>query len=121
MNNSTKFQFDSGAATYLGTRILAMLVMIFTLGIAYPYALVLMQNWKTKHTIVNGVHLRFTGTGMGLFGHWIKWFFLIVITFGIYGFWVFPRITKWVVEHTELDVSTSPSVYVTNAPDSPIV
>lgn len=103
MNQTTKFKFDGGAGTFFGTQLLAILVTIITFGIAYPYALVLIQNWKTKHTLVDGVRLRFTGTGMGLFGNWIKWLFLTVITLGIYGFWVIPRITKWVVEHTELD------------------
>ena len=31
------------------------------------------------------------GTGMGLFGNWLKWWFLIIITLGIYSFWVVPR------------------------------
>ena len=42
----------------------------------------------------------FTGTGLGPFGLWIKWFLLIVITVGIYGFWVAPQIAKWKWEHT---------------------
>ena len=41
----------------------------------------------------------FTGTGIGLFGNWIKWWFLSIITLGIYLFWVVPRLTKWQVEH----------------------
>ncbi len=100
---ATKFKFDGGAATYWGTQILAFIVTFITLGIAYPYALVLVQRWKTKHTIVNGTRLRFTGTGIGLFGHWIKWLLLCIITLGIYSFWVAPRVQKWVIEHTELD------------------
>ncbi len=36
---------------------------------------------------------------MGLFGNWIKWLLLTMITFGIYSFWVVPRLTKWRVEH----------------------
>jgi uncharacterized membrane protein YjgN (DUF898 family) len=41
--NSGRFRFDGGAATYLGTGILAMLVTVFTLGICYPSALVLRE------------------------------------------------------------------------------
>lgn len=103
MSRSKSFVFDGGAATYVGTCILASLVTLFTLGIAYPYALVLIQRWKAKHTFINGVQLKFTGTGAGLFGQWIKWFFLTLITFGIYSFWVTPRMTQWIVEHTDFD------------------
>ena len=93
-------EFDGGAADYLGTQILAALVTICTLGICYPYALVLVERWRAKHTLLLGRRLYFKGTGVGLFGLWIKWFFLIVITLGIYGFWVAPRITRWKVENS---------------------
>jgi uncharacterized membrane protein YjgN (DUF898 family) len=42
----------------------------------------------------------FEGKALGLFGHWIKWFLLIIITIGIYGFWVAPRLQKWIWENT---------------------
>lgn len=101
MAKSKSFKFDGGAGTYLGTAILAFLITILTLGICYPYALVLRQRWIAKHTYVDGRQLRFTGTGIGLFGQWIKWFLLFVITLGIYGFWIAPRLHKWVIEHTD--------------------
>ena len=83
------------------------LITVCTLGIAYPYALVLKQRWKAKHTYDRGFRLKFTGTGLGLFGNWIKWLFLCVITLGIYGFWIGPRFTQWVVEHTDFDEKKS--------------
>lgn len=97
------FYFDGGAATYVGTGILAALISVFSLGIAVPFAIVLRQRWIAKHTFIEGRRLMFTGTGMGLFGNWIKWFILIVITGGIYSFWVVPRITKWKVEKQAFD------------------
>lgn len=101
MAKSKNFVFDGGAGTYLGTAILATLITILTIGIAYPYALILVQRWKAKHTYIKGFQLKFTGTGIGLFGQWIKWFLLTIITFGIYGFWVYPRLQRWIVEHTD--------------------
>jgi len=32
---------------------------------------------------------------------WIKWFFLMLITAGIYSFWVVPALNRWVTEHTD--------------------
>jgi len=98
-----RFGFDGGAATWLGVGIAGFLVTVFTLGICYPWAVVMTYRWKAKHTYINGRRLRFTGSSIGLFGMWIKWFLLCVITFGIYSFWVYPRLQKWIVEHQEID------------------
>jgi uncharacterized membrane protein YjgN (DUF898 family) len=108
-HRSNAFTFDGGAATYVGTGILAFLVTLFTLGLAYPFALVLKQRWKAKHTYIYGRRLIFLGTGLGLFGLWIKWFFLIIVTLGIYGFWVVPRVQKWITVNTDFDPSFPPN------------
>ena len=99
-----RYEFDGGAATYLGVGILSALITVFTLGIGVPWAIVLRESWKAKHTIINGSRVTFTGSGAGLFGHYIKWWLLCVITLGIYGFWVAPRLTKWIVEHQQVAV-----------------
>ena len=102
-SQQVKFGFDGGAATWLGVGIAGFLITVLTLGICYPWAVVMTYRWKTKHTYLNGRRLRFTGSSIGLFGMWIKWFLLCVITVGIYSFWVYPRLQKWIVEHQELD------------------
>ncbi|MCD3195328.1 hypothetical protein G8S49_08090 [Clostridium botulinum C] len=38
---------------------------------------------------------------MGLFCNWIKWLLLIIITLGIYSFWVGIALQKWKVKNTE--------------------
>lgn len=98
-----QFGFTGGAGSWLWVGIAGFLVTVFTLGICYPWAVVMTYRWKTKHTWINGQRLRFTGSAPGLFGHWVKWFFLCVITLGIYSFWVYPRLQKWIVEHQEID------------------
>lgn len=100
---SLQFQFKGGAATYVGTGIAGFLVTVLTLGICYPWAIVMVYRWRTKHTYINGLRLRFTGDAWGLFGNWIKWLILIIITAGIYSFWVVPRLTKWITEHQQVD------------------
>lgn len=97
------FAFDGGAGTYIGTAIAGFLVTVLTLGICYPWAVVMRYRWRTKHTYINGHRLRFTGTAIGLFGQWVKWWLLCIITIGIYSFWIVPRLTKWIVEHQEFD------------------
>jgi uncharacterized membrane protein YjgN (DUF898 family) len=109
MARDGRFTFDGGAGTYFGTAILGLLITIFTLGICYPFALVLRERWRAKHSFIDGQQLVFTGSGFGLFGLWIKWLVLIIITVGIYSFWVGPRIYKWKWEHTQLVGSSATS------------
>jgi uncharacterized membrane protein YjgN (DUF898 family) len=99
--NSGRFTFDGGAATYIGTALLGVLITLCTLGICYPFALVLTERWRAKHSFIDGQRLEFTGSAMGLFGNWVKWLFLSIITLGIYLFWVGPRIAAWKWQHTD--------------------
>lgn len=93
--------FDGGLLQQIGWSILAVLLTIITLGLAVPWAVCMLQNWETKHTVINGRRLKFNGNGAQLFGNYIKWFLLTIITLGIYGFWLKIKMKKWVVKHTE--------------------
>lgn len=94
------YSFDGGAATWFGTQILGVLVTVLTLGICYPFALVLVERWRCKHTYLQGRRLQFYGSAWGLFGRWVLWLLLCIVTLGIYTFWVYPRLTRWKVEQT---------------------
>lgn len=65
---AVKFRFDGGALTWLGVGIGGFLITVLTLGICYPWAVVMTYRWKTKHTVLNGFRLCFTGSAWGLFG-----------------------------------------------------
>jgi uncharacterized membrane protein YjgN (DUF898 family) len=103
MGRSKSFQFDGGVGTWIGTALLGFLITTVTFGICYPFALVLHQRWRAKHTYIDGRRLVFVGTATGLFGLWIKWFLLSIVTLGIYMLWVVPQLQKWVVENTDFD------------------
>ena len=60
----------------------------------------MVYRWEAKHTVINGHRLTFDGTAAQLFGKWILWLFLTIITVGIYGFWVAIKLKKWKVSHT---------------------
>jgi uncharacterized membrane protein YjgN (DUF898 family) len=108
--NSGRFHFVGGAATYLGTALLAFIITVGTLGICFPFALVLNERWRAKHSYIDGQRLMFTGSAWGLFGNWVKWFLLSIITLGIYLFWVGPRIVQWKWEHTDFDPTWRPNM-----------
>jgi len=92
--------FDGGLLQLIGYCILGSLITFLTAGICLPWAYTMIYNWEAKHTVINGERLSFNGTAIGLFGNWIKWWFLSIITLGIYSFWVGIKLKKWRVEHT---------------------
>ena len=102
MNTSNRFEFHGGAGSYLGTCILAWIIIFFTLGFGIPWAIVLFQKWKTDNTTFQGKRLKFHGTGISLIGTWIKWWLFCIITLGIYSFWIMPDLQKWINKNTEL-------------------
>lgn len=96
-NNS---YFDGGMLSLIWNRLVALLITIFTLGIGFPWAVCLVCEWETKHTVINGHRLGFDGKAMQFFGNWIKWQILTIITLGIYGFWLGIKVKQWITKHT---------------------
>lgn len=94
--------FDGGLLGYIGWVIFGAIITVFTLRLATPWAIVNMYRWEIEHTVIDGKRLAFSGTGWGLFGQWIKWWFLSIITLGIYGFWVHIKLLDWKARHTSL-------------------
>lgn len=92
--------FDGTLLGLVWNRLIGILIITFTLGICYPWAKVIIMEWETKHTVINGHRLGFNGTAIGLFGNWIKWWFFTIITLGIYGFWVGIKVRQWKASHT---------------------
>ena len=92
MGSERKFDrssfFDGGLLPLIGWTILGFLVTVLSIGILYPWSLVMVYGWKINHTVIDGHRMQFSGSAVGLFGNWIKWLFLMIITVGIYSFWV---------------------------------
>lgn len=93
--------FDGGLFGLLFWRFVGLIITICTAGICYPWALTLIYAYEARHTVIDGHRLIFTGSAIGLFGSWIKWFLLTIITFGIYGFWVSIALRKWKTKHLQ--------------------
>ncbi|NCB02227.1 MAG: DUF898 family protein [Spirochaetia bacterium] len=92
--------FDGGLLSLIGWNILGFLIIILTAGICYPWALCMVYGWETNHTVIEGRRLQFSGSAIGLFGNWIKWLLLTIITIGIYAFWLNIALKKWKVKNT---------------------
>lgn len=100
VHNERSSYFDGGLFEFIGWAILGFLVTVFTLGICYPWAVTMLYGWKINHTVIEGRRMQFTGSAIGLFGNWIKWWFFTIITFGIYGFWLFIKLENWKARNT---------------------
>ena len=93
-------EFYGGLLGLIGISLLQVLIIAVTCGIAAPWAICLKERWIARHTIIDGHQLVFDGRGSQLFGNYIKWFLLTIITFGIYGFWLDIKMKQWIVKHT---------------------
>jgi len=95
-------KFTGGLLGLIGITIVAFIIVVFTLGLGLPWAVALKQGWIARHTIIDNRRLTFDGRGGQLFGNYIKWFLLTIITVGIYGFWLGINMKKWVIKHTHI-------------------
>ena len=84
----------------------AALIALIALCCGISGTTTITTRWYVRHTVINGKRLRFTGTAMQLFGNWVKWILLTIITLGIYGLWVGIKYAKWEVKHTEFEDQT---------------
>ena len=93
-------EFTGGLLGLICINILQGLLITITLGFGAPWAMCMKERWIAKNTYIEGRQLAFDGTGAQLFGSYIKWFLLTLITFGIYGFWLEIKMKQWLVKHT---------------------
>ena len=59
-----------------------------------------MYGWRINHTVIEVRKLEFFGSAWSLFGNWIKWLLLSIITLGIYSFWVRIKLYDWKAKYT---------------------
>ena len=95
-----KSYFDGGMLTYILSCIISFFIITFTFGLGTPWAICIFYKWEIEHTVVEGRRLGFNGTALELFRNWVKWFFLCIVTLGIYGFWLHIKILEWKAKHT---------------------
>ena len=88
IDNKMKYgsYYDQHFKSALIHQIKLVLLGVVTLGFAYP--------------VICGQRLKFIGDPKELIGHWIVWWLVIVITFGIYGLVVKIKFQQWVAANT---------------------
>lgn len=110
-NTSKNFRFEIDPYGFFVRVIFVGILTVITLGLATPYAMIVMQRWQVKHTLIDGRRLKFNGKFTDLIVNYLKWYFLTIITLGVYYFWMVPYLNQWMVENTDFeDVSIPESV-----------
>jgi uncharacterized membrane protein YjgN (DUF898 family) len=99
--NSGRFGFDGDVSGFVGRRLLALLITVATLGFGFPYALVMVQRWNARHLVLGGQRLVFTGQARELMRDWVMWWPCTLLTLGLYGFAVHPRVLRWIWDNTD--------------------
>lgn len=73
----------------------------FMLWLGLAWATVISLRWQYRHTVIGGKRLVFKGKKTALWGNYLKWLFLTVLTLFIYGLWVGIKMQKWVIKNVE--------------------
>ena len=101
--------FECGATFdgWLGQQIVLMLfgvvISLCTLGLALPAAVRLSAKWRCNHTVLDGRRVYFDGKAGQLFGHYIKWWLLSIVTLTVYIWFIPNRLRNWKAKHTHIE------------------
>ena len=94
-----RFEFKEDVGGFAVNAIAAYLITALTLGIAAAVGIVLMAQWFAKNATLDGQPLEFIGKAGDLIGRWIGWLLLTIVTLGIFVFWLYPKLIKWIAEN----------------------
>lgn len=96
-------RFTGGAFANFGINFLTFLVTLITLSLAYPAMKCWQMRWEVRHTYIYGRQLTFDGKARQLYGKYLLWLFLSVITLGIYYlFCMRLNLVRWQTKHTHI-------------------
>ena len=75
----------------------------FMLWLGLAWASVIALRWQYRHTVIGGKRLVFKGKKTALWGNYLKWLFLTILTLFIYGLWLGIKMQKWVIKNVETE------------------
>ena len=94
-------KFSGGVGAFFLFCIWAPILAAISFGLATPFIVCTVIRWICNNSIIGGKSYKFTGTAGGLFGRWILWYLLSIITIGIYSFWMTRNQIRWVIENID--------------------
>lgn len=79
-----KSEFKGGVIAYFFFTLLTGIVIILSLGFAYPAMQAVYLRWQTKNTFIDGQQLKFSGSAKKFYGKFLVMYALSILTCGIY-------------------------------------
>lgn len=96
--------FDGNLAVWFFIRLGCFLLNVCTLFLLKPFTYCWKRGWYIRHCVYDGRRMVFDGNGAQLFGAYIKWFLLSIVTLGVYYLlWMSLNMKRWETEHTHLE------------------
>ena len=103
-SKETRSAFTGGAVMNFLYTFLNVITVIFTLGFAYPLSRLLQLQWKASHTYVDGKRLSFDGDVNEIYGKYVVWVLLSIVTLGIYAVvFLSVHMKRWETENTHFE------------------
>lgn len=103
-STSIPSKYTGGAIMTFLINMVVTFVSLISLGLLFPFMFCWKKRWEAEHTFINGRRLVFDGKGAQLFGRFIIWMLLAIVTLGIY-FIVKGNISfvAWETKHTHFE------------------
>ncbi len=95
-------EFTAGLFSLIWLNFVNILIKTFTLGLCTPWAVRREYTWLYEHQVIDDRKLVFDGTAASLFGQWVKWSLLSVVTLGIYTLFVPIKKMQWITKNTHI-------------------
>jgi hypothetical protein len=92
-------RFEAVGIVYFWLTVGCSILSAITLTIMEPWCYCWIEAYKAKNTVIDNKRIVFDGHGGALFGHWILWLFLSIITLGIFAWWVPAKLENWRLNH----------------------
>lgn len=119
MNNQKPLQFQAGALDYFILSVLSI-VLAYIPFLGWAFLLNYSGEWFADRTLVTGKKITFkAGFGESLKFVFVN-FLLIVITIGIYSFWFYPKMYRYMADHTSFAEDVAVNPVVDAAPAQPV-
>lgn len=100
-----KSVFGGGVFDHNMRVFLQVLFFVLTLGLGLPWIICMDQIWHLDNMIIDGKQVVFEGRGKKFFWRFVGWFWLSVITLGIWSFWMAVKMLRWYAKYTHFDNS----------------
>ena len=108
--------FDGGVLGIIGVNLFSKILTFISFGLLYPFVVCYRQRWFAKHTIINRKKIIFTGKSLSLIGNYLLWWFLCIITIGIFGLWLPIKIENWKAKNTHIKLKDEEEPKTSMAP-----